>query len=88
VIGTGLEITSADLYRVYRLWAVGNGDWPMNNNAFGRKLTKKGFKRRKVRGERGWEGLALRETIQDSLAWEVAAMDLPRRSALPPGRTR
>jgi putative DNA primase/helicase len=85
-VGAGLEIRSADLFSAYAKWAISNGELPiLTSNALGRRLPKKGFRRGKVHGMRSWKGLALRETIQGFLAWEVAAMDLPRRSALPPG---
>lgn len=62
VVDPNAIITSAALYAAYVEWAEWNGETPFTRltpQKFGRKLTKKGFRKQKVGGVRGWRGIGL-----------------------------
>jgi len=53
---------SALLYQQYQAWAEANGEPPLSNRQFGRRLSDCGLQPiRFVGGTRGWQGIALRE---------------------------
>lgn len=41
------EVRAGDLYAAYKRWAKENGEWEMSNQAFGRRITERGFGIRK-----------------------------------------
>lgn len=52
------EASASDLYLNYKLWAERNGLRPYSNTALGRKLSERGFVKRKSHGVIRWEGVA------------------------------
>jgi putative DNA primase/helicase len=58
--GAGFEAPARPLYISYRTWAIGSGEHPLTQTAFGKRLTELGFKKRKT--NTGWiyEGIGIR----------------------------
>jgi len=50
--------TSSNLYTNYSQWCIQNGLKPNSNVAFGRRLSERGFVRRKSNGNVLWLGLS------------------------------
>ena len=59
VIGSQFEANGGVLYTRYRSWCETNGEHPMTQTAFGRKLTERGFERRHTMDGKIRLGLAL-----------------------------
>ncbi len=53
------RIKAKELYRAYTLYCEQNGDEPLKQQTFGRKLTEKGFEQSRTEKERFWKGLSL-----------------------------
>jgi len=52
-----------DLYRAYDNWSRGQGEIPMSTKGFTQKMVAKGFKMKKVQGERYWIGVGLKDAL-------------------------
>ena len=57
VTGEGFEVKAGRLYSEYRGWSDQNGETPLNNTRFGRRLTEREFKKEKRRD--GWYYLGI-----------------------------
>lgn len=58
-------VPAKELRDAYEAWCLANGVDPMSPQAFGRKLTGRGLRRRASHSARGWQGVAARP-ISDS----------------------
>lgn len=59
-VGEGFRVATPDLYAVYKGWAERSGDRPLSRNAFGRRLTDRGFGDDRTGRARYRTGLCLR----------------------------
>lgn len=53
------SVGAGELYKAYRDWAEARGEKPATQQAFGRRLTERGFKSGKDKGVRIWQGVSL-----------------------------
>ncbi len=60
IVSSGSKATAKALYAAYVAWADANGERPMTQNAFGRRLAERGFERKKSGGI-WWHGIELLE---------------------------
>lgn len=68
-IDAGARVYASELYEAYKTWAVGNGEAPLSQRAFGMALAERGFSRTRGHGGRTvWTGLGLRvkDRVNDS----------------------
>lgn len=59
VVDNEFDVAAGDLYDAYRMWVQRRGERPMTQAAFGRRLSDRGFERRKS-GVHMWLGLRLK----------------------------
>ena len=60
------QITTKELYKVYKNWCEENDEKPVVKRSFGRQLSERGYKSIYIsRGERGWGGIALKDKTPD-----------------------
>jgi putative DNA primase/helicase len=57
VVGEHFRVPAASIYAAYRKWSEENGDQPMTNTMFGRKVARRGY--RKEHDRRGWAYLGI-----------------------------
>jgi putative DNA primase/helicase len=68
------RVSSPDIYKAYSTWCSDNGESPLKQREFGKRLKEHGFEQtRGKNGVRGWRGIRLR--------------DVPEQLALEPGDT-
>ena len=62
------KVSSSDLYKAYQSWAAENGENTLAKNAFGSRLTERGFESGRMTFDgkqvRGWKGLKLKEEVE------------------------
>lgn len=61
VSNTTYWVSSKNLYDAYKRWCESTGDRYITNKMFSGRLTDRGYKPQKSKGERGWVGLNLKE---------------------------
>ena len=61
LVGEGLHVSTADLYRAYKDWCDGTGERPMRQRDLGLRLRERGFRPERVGAsrQRTWRGLGL-----------------------------
>ena len=60
IVEPGRFTTAAALYEAYRIWMKAAGEEPVTKTALGKRLTERGFDKRKgPGGHRGWDGIAV-----------------------------
>jgi putative DNA primase/helicase len=60
VLGPDAVARSSTLWSEYQAWAKDSGErWALNRKQFGEALRARGFKDRKLRGDRAWHGVGL-----------------------------
>jgi len=52
MVGDGYRVGASDLYAAYKVWAEGDGDKPLSNTKFGRRLTERGIQKERTTGGR------------------------------------
>lgn len=62
-VGTYFDVRAGDLYSAYRKWAKDNGEWEMSNQAFGRRMTERGFGVRRDMHGKVRTGLQLQRAV-------------------------
>lgn len=63
-----LESASSELYACYRNWAIDNGLKPASSTALGRRLSERGFHKRKSCGAQIWQGISTKSAYGSSYA--------------------
>jgi putative DNA primase/helicase len=63
--GTDRMDTVADLYQSYQQWAEASGLKVLSRQAFGRKLTERGFEQAWPKGQRGYRGIEVKPVVHD-----------------------
>ncbi len=63
VISESSWISAKGLYDAYCLWCETARDRPVSNKLFGGRLRDRGFNPVKNRGERGWQGLTVKQAV-------------------------
>jgi putative DNA primase/helicase len=53
------KVKASELYQEFKRWAEENGEPGMTGTAFGRRMTEKGFKKRKSMGYTCYQGIGL-----------------------------
>lgn len=56
-----VKTISSKLYEAYAKWCSENGETPLDNRSFGRRLSEKGFMPNQSGGKRWWHGVGLSE---------------------------
>ncbi|EMF0159255.1 DNA primase [Enterococcus hirae] len=65
-IGPGRTIAGGEIYKIYKEWAVENGEHVFNNTKFGRELSKR-YSKRKSHGIAIYEGITLKPKKYDNV---------------------
>jgi putative DNA primase/helicase len=66
VCGAALSVTNRDLRRVYDKWCLENGERSLGAKALAERLKHHGFKPGRTMHARGWQGLRLRDSVEQT----------------------
>jgi len=61
-----VKIATKDLYKVYKNWCDESGEEPVNKKSLGRRLAERGYKSTRVKRERGWGGIDLKDSAKST----------------------
>jgi putative DNA primase/helicase len=66
VCGAGLSVSNRDLRKAYDKWCLENGERALSAKGLAERLKHHGFKPSRTMHARGWEGLRLRDSVEQT----------------------